>query len=215
MGYCENPWISDYTYEAVMSYRRANSAVAGVAALAQPCLLVWGRIIDGQAVLEPAFQIVTRPRMPARRGAYSLEASGSDGSRMFTLSFDPIPTADDPRGSRHFAFAVPLDQFGAARLGNLRLTGPGIRVASLSRSAVRLQRAVRPDEVVLRREGEAVKLEWDAAAHPMIMVRDPETGDVLSFARGGHARVWTQKAELELQVSDGVQSQGVRRAISR
>jgi hypothetical protein len=60
-----------------------------------------------------------------------------------------------------------------------------------------------------------VTLQWDAAAHPMIMVRDPDTGEVLSFARGGNARVWTGKGAVDLEVSNGVQSHRVRRAISR
>jgi hypothetical protein len=49
----------------------------------------------------------------------------------------------------------------------------------------------------------------------MIMVRDPETGEVLSFARGGDVRIWTGKGELDLVASDGVRSQRLRRAISR
>ena len=44
---------------------------------------------------------------------------------------------------------------------------------------------------------------------------DPDTGEVLSFARGGDARVWTTKGAVDLDVSDGVQSQRVRRAINR
>jgi hypothetical protein len=58
-------------------------------------------------------------------------------------------------------------------------------------------------------------LKWNAATHPMIMVRDPETGQVLSFARGGTARVWTQKRQIDLEVSNGVTSHRLRRAISR
>jgi hypothetical protein len=49
----------------------------------------------------------------------------------------------------------------------------------------------------------------------MIVVRDPDTGEVLSFARGGTALVRTDKGELDLDVSDGVRSQRVRLAISR
>ena len=40
----------------------------------------------------------------------------------------------------------------------------------------------------------------------MIMVRDPDTGEVLSFARGGRAEVRTGKRNLDLLVSDGVRS---------
>jgi hypothetical protein len=47
------------------------------------------------------------------------------------------------------------------------------------------------------------------------MVRDPDTGQVLSFARGGNVRVWTEKRQVDLEVSDGTRSHRVRRAISR
>jgi hypothetical protein len=47
----------------------------------------------------------------------------------------------------------------------------------------------------------------------MIMVRDPETGEVLSFARGGQAEVATGRTELDLSVSDRVGSRRVRVAV--
>jgi hypothetical protein len=50
----------------------------------------------------------------------------------------------------------------------------------------------------------------------MIMVRDPVTGDVLSFARGGSAEVAAEGDELALTVSDRVGSRDLRvRARSR
>jgi hypothetical protein len=58
-------------------------------------------------------------------------------------------------------------------------------------------------------------LRWNAAAHPLIMVRDADSGEVLSFARGGAARVWTSKGVLDLDVSDGARSYRLRLAISR
>ncbi len=217
MSYCFNPWISDYTYKKVQAFRE-TSAMNTQASLSQkqPALLVWGHIENGQPVLEPAFQIVTRPSLPTAPGPYSIEATASDGSRVFALSFDAQPVADDPQGSRHFAFAVPLDQARAAQLANLRLLAPGARVAGMSQSVARIQRQAVSDEVVARREsGGEVRVQWNSAVHPMVMVRDPDTGEVLSFARGGDARVWTRKAAVDLDLSDGVQSQRVRRAINR
>jgi hypothetical protein len=217
MGYCSNPWISDYTFKRVMGFRKANFASAqAAAAKKQPTLLIWGRIINGQPVLEPAFQVTTRPSLPAAPGPYSIEATASDGSRIFALSFDAKPVADDPQNSRHFAFAVPLDQARAAQLSNLRLLGPGARVATMSQSVARVERRAVPGTVVAHREtGGQVRLQWNAAAHPLVMVRDPDTGEVLAFARGGDARVWTGKSEVDLELSDGVRSQRVRRVINR
>jgi hypothetical protein len=89
-------------------------------------------------------------------------------------------------------------------------------VAGLSQSVARIQTRTLPNSVEARREASgAVRLQWNSAAHPMVIVRDPDTGEILSFARGGDARVWTSKAVVDLDLSDGVQSQRVRRAISR
>jgi hypothetical protein len=217
MGYCFDPWISDYTYKKVMAFRESSAISTGTPlGEKQPALLVWGHIVNGQPVLEPAFQILTRPSLPGAPGPYSIEAIGADGSRLFALSFDAKPLADDPQESRHFAFAVPLDPGRAARLSRLQLIGPGARTAGMSQSVARLDRRAAVDQVIAQREpGGRVRVQWNAAANPMVMVRDPDTGEVLSFARGGDAGVWTTKGEVDLEVSNGVQSQRVRRAISR
>jgi hypothetical protein len=212
MGYCENPWISDYIYRRVMNYRSAASIVAAQAAASpkQPALLVWGRIVHGQPVLEPAFHIVTRPHLPEAPGPYSIEGIADDGTSLFALSFQAAEIADDPSGSRHFAFAVPLDQARAARLGSLRVSGPGGAAAATSLSAARISQRAAPDSIVVRRQLGGVDLEWNPSAHRMIMVRDPDTGDVLAFARGGKTRVRTTKGRLDLVASDGVQSETMR-----
>jgi hypothetical protein len=166
-------------------------------------------------VLEPTFQLVTRPVLPARPGAYTVEAFASDGSSLFRLSFDPVTVADDPRSSRHFAFAVPLDPARAALLEDVRLSGPGGMASAASLSAARITRTTTSDSISVRREAEGVTVEWNASLHPMIMVRDPDTGEVLSFGRGGKAQIPTAKATLDLVQSDGVRSRARRVAVSR
>jgi hypothetical protein len=215
MGYCPNPWLSDHTFQRVMTYRQSHPNGASTAGLSQPCVLVWGRIEGGRPVLEPAFQIVTRPTLPARPGPYTVEARALDGTRIFNLSFDATPVGDDPRGGRHFAFAVPLDQARAAGLVSLRLAGPGGAGTATSLRTAQLRKGAVPDSIVARREAGGVGLKWNPVDHPMIMVRDPDTGEVLSFARGGLATVRTTKGEVDLEVSDGVRSHRVRLAIRR
>jgi hypothetical protein len=205
MGYCDNTWISDYTYAGVLDYRTAHpDVVGGTGQAMQPCLLVWGRIEHGQPVLEPAFLITTRPQLPRASGGYSLDGRAADGSSVFHLSFSPDAIADDPNGDRQFAFAVPLSDRRAAQVSSLQLAGQGRSVSWSSLAAA-------PASVDVRRgAGGKVALTWDAAKNPMILVRDAASGQILSFARAGQAEVWTNRPELALTLSDRVQSREVR-----
>lgn len=214
MGYCNNEWISDYTYTAVMDYRGAHADVESAFAQAmQPCLLVWGRIVDGQPVLEPAFQVVTRPSLPAAPGPYSIEGRAADGSPVFRVSFAPDPVADDPAAGAQFAFAVPLQPDRAERLAAMHLVERGRRIATVRASAGAVAGAA-PVQTT-RLGGGRVGLRWDASAHPMILVRDPVTGEVLSFARGGRSEVVTDRGELDLQLSTGIRSRSMRLTVPR
>jgi hypothetical protein len=214
MGYCfQNFWISDYTYRNVMSFRQSSAAVAGVRSVPQPSLLIWGRIVDGRPVLEPAFELVTHPSLPIRPGPYSVTAAAADGSQLFTLSFDVALPADGARGNGHFAFAVPMDDARSARLATMRLAGPGGAVTtSRTTAALQLGPTAAP---ILRREGRNVSIVWNATAYPTIMVRDPDTGAVMGFGRGGNLLIQTDKLVLDVDLSDGVRSQRLRLAINR
>ena len=204
MGYCNNEWISDYTYHGVLDYRGAHPDVESAFAQAmQPCLLVWGRIVDGQPVLEPAFQVVTRPSLPAAPGPYTVEGRAADGSPVFRVSFAPDQVADDPPPARSSPSRCRCSP--TALSGSWRCTWRSA-VAGSRASGRRLVRrrqprpAWRPPAWAAGRVG----LRWDASAHPMLMVRDPVTGQVLSFARGGRSEVVTDRSELDLQLSTGV-----------
>ena len=55
-------------------------------------------------------------------------------------------------------------------------------------------------------EGE-IRLIWNAVSHPLVLVRDARTGEVLSFARGGDMVIKTPAKQLELTLSSGVSSE--------
>jgi hypothetical protein len=212
MGYCDPKWISDYTYRGVMNYLMAPSPpILGVAnnSEVQPCLLVWGHIRNGEIVLEPAFQLNTRPSLPSRRGPYSLEGRDANGKPVFALSFAPKAVADDPTRQENFVFAVPLSSGGAARLTSLHVTGQGRQATLTDSASTAAQRAPAPPRAIQVRRvaGDRVALRWDVRTHPMILVRDTESGEVLSFARGGEIELSTGKREVELIMSSGVRSQ--------
>jgi hypothetical protein len=205
MGYCSNQWISDYTYLGVMNFRSSEaSRWNGMGEAVQPGMLVWGRVEHGRAVLEPAFSLVARPSLPRRSGPYRIEGRSAGGGRVFGFDFAPLEVADDPRAAKHFAFVVPVRPERAARLVSLHLEGPGVR-ASLVPAA-----AQAPAVQVTRAAPGRVALRWDASKAPMLMVRDPATGQVLSFARSGAAEVAAPRDEVSITVSDRVRSRELR-----
>ena len=215
MGYCDPKWISDYSYQGVLDYRIAHPLVMSAEAgqPVQPSLLVWGHIRDGELVLEPSFQVNARPRLPVHPGPYSIEARAEDGTTLFALSFAPNEVADVPGRQQNFAFAIPLSAAKAARLSSLRLAGRGREAISTARvsSAAQVQAGVQSDSVEVRRVGAGrVALRWNAGAHPMVMVRDAETGQVLSFARGGAVELSISKRQVDLVLSNGLKSRSRR-----
>jgi hypothetical protein len=215
MGYCDPKWISDYTYRGVMNYLLAPSppALAVVSSSAiQPCLLVWGHIRDGDIVLEPAFEVNTRPNLPSGRGPYSVQGLDLQGNAVFAFSFAPSAVADDRQSQHNFVFAVPLSSARAAQLSSIHLAGGGRR-AVLNAAAASVTRGapVQPDIVEARRTpGGRVGLRWDNQKHPMVLVRDSETGEVLSFARDGEVQLSTSKGQIDVVMSNGLASR-VRR----
>ena len=211
MSYCHPQWISDYTYTGVYNWRVGHpSSPDFVHAELEPCIIVWGHIVDGQVVLEPSFQSVTHPVLPERSGAYALHAIDANGASLFALSFDGDSIADAAGAGRSFAYAIPLAR-ARRPIASLVLAGPrgSVRrdVASLTSSAVVGESAVQSAAPVLaRRMGNAASISWNAQRYPLAVVRDPKTGEILSLARGGTANVETAASDLELTLSDGVQS---------
>ena len=90
----------------------------------------------GHLVLEPAFEIVSRPVVPEGAGAYSIEGLDAGGGTIFRYAFDGREAADLPRGGRGFAFAIPLASFDVSRLASLRLSGQGGEVRVVGGAAV-------------------------------------------------------------------------------
>jgi hypothetical protein len=206
MTYCTPLWISDYTYKAVLSYRASHPQSISARA-SRRGLLVWGHIGPDGVVLEPAFEIDAPPSLPERTGPYRVKATDANGQDLFNISFDG-QAIDHVDGVRQFAFVVPLPS-PASRASSVQLSANG-------RSA--LQRGVSPSlraigasavagSVRLRSGiGRRATLEWNSAEFPMVLVRDPITREVLSFARGGRLELDVPGTNLELVMSDGAGS---------
>jgi hypothetical protein len=241
MSYCGPQWTSDYTFRAIVNWRRAdplalpaaggsfaagaapNGASAASAASAAPArgLLVWGRTDSRGAELMPAFALAAPPALPDAPGPNLLRGLDAAGRELFRVAFagDPVDHAADP-AERHFAFHLPLSDADLAALARLELTTPA---GSASRAAPGTEgaqgapapgaaagaAAAEPVVDVDRLAGDRLRVRWDAARHPMALVRDARTGEVLALARQGETvlrAVGRAPAEVEVLVSDGVRS---------
>lgn len=213
MSYCTPLFISDYTYRAVLDYRATHPG-STISPAPQTSLLIWGRIGPDGVVLEPAFEIDAPPSLPTRPGPYRLQATDGAGRDVFNLSFEGEGLDHLPE--RQFAFVVPLSPTGA-RPAALRLFANGRE--TMLQSPIEAAAPVDPTTAVATASlragnGSGSILEWDAGRYPMALVRDPVTGQVLSFARGGRLELAMPGRDLDVTLSDGVTSVRRRMAVT-
>jgi len=212
MSYCNPDWISDYSYEAIMDYRQAFGGYASQGA-PEPSLLVWGRVEGRRIIPEPAFEVNAAPNLPTQTGSYLLEGYWLTGEALFSMAFQPIPVPDAAEGDGHFAFTLPLRSIDRTDLSRLRVSGGGHTPGSME-PRVGPQMVATPEPEFTSRGGSVVEMRWDGTRFPMALVRNPATGEILSFARDGHANLVTSAGEVEVIFSDGLRNtERIRRRI--
>jgi Peptidase M66 len=206
MGYCSNQWVSDYVYTSILNFRANNSfdiAPDVVGAAGQEGLLVWGRIENGRAILEPAFRVPATGVVP-QAGPYTWEAHDALGRKLLSIPFDAPEVADLPGNSvRVFSFVVPVTTEHLANLHSLSISKDGRELARvLPAAAPGLQANVH----VQRMANRNWQLSWNAQNYPVLMLRDARTHEVRGFLRGGSASVEEVPDDVEIHFSDGVHS---------
>lgn len=203
MSYCDPDWVSDYTYLGVASYRDAHAIEqAALVTEATEGLLIWGRVVQGNVILEPAIRVQAASRLPQRAGTNRIEGFDDNGQRLFGLSFDGDLVADLPGGEeRHFAYVVPLTASEQGRLASLTLTGRGLTARRTPAPALRGSAVLPTPQAV--RDGGTVR--WDAT-YPMAVVRDVESGEVVAFGRGGATSFDNGGKPVRVELLDGVRS---------
>ena len=206
MGYCPPSWISDYNWTGMVAFQGAATGAVGsvVTSASQEGLLIWGRITRDQVVIEPAFRIPAEPDPFPPAGSHSLELLAPDGRVFRTVRFDAPEVSDLPGGAeRHFAFVLPLDADSGRSLAGFAIRSGNLRAIR----AVPPNRGGDPELRLTRVNSGQAELRWNAGRYPMVLVRDPLTGAVVSLARGGAVRVPAAGiSEFGLTFSDGVHS---------
>jgi hypothetical protein len=139
------------------------------------------------------------PAMPSDRGAYQVRGFDPAGAVLFSYRFD-ADNVDHVDGGKSFAFSIPSAQAQTSRLAEIEVTGPEGRVSRRSTSAApaRATGSARPAGV------RGLDISWAVDQYPMALVRDTQTGEVLSFARTGTVSV--PSSTVEVYLSDGVRS---------
>ena len=157
----------------------------------------FGWTFDGEATFDWSTLIASKDKEIDR-----LEGLADGGSPVFSLSFAGRQLGHGPTGVRHFAFAIPLDQVRPEELQRVRLSAPGSALA-----LAEIERADAPgagDVLATRLDGGRVRLQWGDERPSVVVVRDPESGAILSFARGADALVGTDAAALDPVVAPGL-----------
>ncbi len=207
MGYCDNPWVSDYTWNGVLSYRQSTSAPlrAGVAV---DGLLVWGRVRNGQVVLEPAFR-VRAPLTPSPvNGTHRLELLTEAGAGLGTYRLQAQTVDHGAPGEQHFAAIVPYSAATEQALATIRVSDVRTPLRSAQRTApagAAVPVAEDPSAAATA-VTRGVQPRWSTSRVAMAMVRDATTGEVLGFVREPGRTVATGGRRVEVVFSDGVRS---------
>lgn len=212
MGYCSTVWVSDYTYRKALAYRQSSQAME-VPAAAQPGLLLWGRLEDGEATLEPAFALPMVPAYPEAVGDHLLEARDAQGKVLLAVPFalQAVGCGQEGRSGGHFALAIPFPEDRLAELQELRWSRNGEVLTRRSRLRALLAHPQGSTPPTLEAAGEGrVRLRWNAGLHAKVLVRDPETGQTLGFGTSGEMLLKTSAKALEVHLSDGLASRPQR-----
>ena len=159
MSYCNPRWISDYHFTNALGFRLRDEVDDSTAATAARApvrsLLLWGGVdARGVPYLEPAFVTDASPALPDSAGEYQLTGRSADGRAIFSLRFT-MPEVADGDGGGSFVFALPAQAAWAGNLAAVTLSGPG-GTATMDRDTDR----------------------------PMVILRDPRTGQVRGMLRG-------------------------------
>ncbi len=215
MAYCSPQWISDYVYVSELNFRQGSPIgdiqpdVSG-AVVSGDGLLVWGRIVNGQLTLEPAFRIPANNNQ-AEPGAYIWEARDAIGRVLASVSFNAPEVADAPDdGSlQMFSFVVPLQPEILAAMQTMHVKTGNQELARRTVSAVPaadFQNAVRMQDL----PNGGLQIVWDGDRYPVLMLRGARTGEVRGFVRGGNAQIEGAPKEIVVHSPDDVRSDVIR-----
>ncbi len=181
MTYCNNLWISDYTYEAILDYLTPADASAATSAVAGgPHLQLYGLILPpNDAVLMSQVRIWPAPTsapQPPNQGTHRLRMLDAGGGEL--AHFDFVPTiVEDGEGALAVDLLLPLAA-GTVRVELVRLS-PSENLWQFGISAH--APTVSDVKVTVNSKAETATIQWKAADAD----GDRLSYDLLYSANGG------------------------------
>ena len=213
MTYCAPDWISDYVYESIMEARQAAAFQAAATARglrshpAEPPGVGprRGREDHPRARIRgerPRTAPVRRRGLPRHR-----DGSGGRGGVQLLLPADSRGRRGTGRGALRLHPATVGIRRGTVggESASTEVREPWTPDARSSQPVVVWQQSVQSPTLTAGPFGR-VSIGWNAATHPMALIRDPATGQILAFARDGLAEFVPVSGSVEITLSDGVRS---------
>lgn len=195
MGYCSAVWASPYTWGAVLRWRQTSTGVV-TQVRAEPAVIVAGAVsATGDVTLRPALDAIVVVPPADASGDMSIElqtAAGSVLARQQVVS----RRVEHGDGERHFVAILPASNSASASViaATSRTTGRSVSLRASSGSMDVQIRSLAGGRTEVR-----------AAPGRAVMLRDAQTGDLLSIGWDGRVIV-RHPGAMTVTVSDGIRS---------
>lgn len=184
MSYCSPAWVSEYSYTRALTFRQNSTAGTARALTATPGdgLLVWGRVVNGTLVVEPAFH-VDAPVTPRALAPTHLVELFDDAGQVL----------------ERYPIAAERVDHGRADDGHFAVVLPWAATYDSTLTTIRVQDVRSPIVATIgHRAGSAV----------MGLLQDARTGAVRGFIRGTNVTP-RDTARMRVTWSDGVRSRRI------
>lgn len=209
MGYCNNQWISDWTWTQVMQFRQSSGIVIDNSTRGEG-LLIWGRVVDGRVLLEPAFRVNAIPTPIPSGASHRAELLDEQGQSLldFPIAAERVSDIAD-HDERQFAVVVPWTARLEQSLARVRVRDVRSPLASAVRSTIDGSSTAARTDPTATTTADArghMRVRWNTQAFPMVMARDAVTGEIMGFLRQSGDAFDARGRRVEYVYSDGVRS---------
>ena len=201
MSYCNNVWVSDYSYLKTLNYRGDTSKALyqrldpNMVPKIQPTLIVNGFMKDENFNVTDLTQATVLSQIHAR-GQFVMRGFDAMGRELFAQPFDvqELSHSDDET----FSIAIPNTGYEnyVTKLTVTRKDSDQILFEKTRGNIARSSDLAQAAKAI--RVGENIRITWDALIYDQATITDATTGDVVSFDRSGDIVLASQSDTFDI-----------------